>query len=272
MIRQIETKLISVNLIDVGGRHQKPSDTEIDRMLRSIQQDGLLTPIGVRATEEACFSLVYGATRLAAVQKLGWSDVPAVVFEGAPEEFASAELVENLERRHLDKGQRDELTKKLVELRIKAMQSDPQKELDDSLSFNSFQEPKTHPKTKVEGAKRGRPVTAEARAKKEVAAQTGQSVRSVQRATSTKREPAPKKNLPRGALRRHAFNVEIERHIREISKLLAACVGSDREQIRKYNQPYLDGWFGADGKLRSKSVVAHASPAGGAKFAPTPPM
>jgi hypothetical protein len=107
----------------------------------------------------------------------------------------AAPLVENLERRHLNKPQRDEWTKRLVDLRAKAMQGDPQEELNDKLSLNSSEELKSHPKTKVEGAKRGRPVTAEARAKKEIAAQTGQSVRNVQRATSTKPkgEPAPQR-------------------------------------------------------------------------------
>jgi hypothetical protein len=231
MIRQIETNSIAVNLIDVGHRHQQPSETEIER------------------------------------------DIPAVVFEGTREEFESAELVENLERRHLDKDQRDEWTKKLVELRAKAMQGDPQKELDDSLSFNSSQEQKSHPKTKVEGAKRGRPVTAEATAKKAIAAQTGQSVRNVQRATSTKPkgEPTPRKNQADPNNVRLGRMDGIEHHVQEISKLLSACDRSDREMNRKKNEPYLDGWFGADGKLRSESTMAHASRAAGVSFAPTSP-
>jgi ParB-like chromosome segregation protein Spo0J len=256
MIRQIEIKSIPVDLIKVGHRYRQPSETEIDEMLRSIQQEGLLTPISVRGHGDD-FRLVCGATRLAAAKKTGLASGRAELLEGTPEEFEIAEIVENLERRHLDKAQRDELTKKLVQLRSRAMQGDPVKELNDRLSRNSFKEPSTHPKTKIEGAKRGRPVTAEAKAKKEVAAQTGQSLRNVQRATSRKLEVAPtpkKKSVDRDSGRLGRMDA-INHHIEEISKLLAACDRTDRDMIRRNNQPYLDGWFGPDGKLLPEVVV-----------------
>ena len=254
MIHALETKLIPVNNIEVGHRRQHPSEAEVDRMVNSIQQDGLLTAIGVRTSGDT-FSLLYGATRLSAVQKLGWSEVSAVLYEGAEEELASAEIIENLERRHLDKDDLEQLTKEYVELRTNKIQSEPRKELDDNLSHNSSQGPTTHPKTKVEGAKRGRPVTAEGKAKKEVAAKTGQSLRKVQRITSEKpKTPTPKKNPADRDTARLSRMDQIERKICEIRELLSACDRDDRNMIRKNNQPYLDGWFDDRGRLRSESV------------------
>ena len=199
MIHALETKLIPVSAIEMGLRDRLPTEAEVDQMVSSIEQDGLLTAIGVQTTADS-YRLLYGATRLLAVQKLDWSELSAVLYEGTEEELASAEIIENLERRHLDKDERAQLTRMLVERRAKAVQSEPREELCDKLSCNSSQEPKAHPKTKVEGARRGRPVTAEGNAKKEVAAKTGQSVRNVQRATSTKPKQTLEPARPRSAV------------------------------------------------------------------------
>jgi ParB/RepB/Spo0J family partition protein len=195
MIRPIVTKMVPVNATEMGHRERQPSEAEVERMAKSILEDGLLAPIGVRTSGDT-FSIVYGATRLLAVQKLGWPAVAATVYEGTAEDFASAEIIENLERRHLDKDELAQLTRTLVELRTKAIKNEPGKELDDSSSHNSSQERKAHPKTKVEGAKHGRPATAEGQARKEVAAKTGQSVRTVQRATSKKPKQTPEPDKP----------------------------------------------------------------------------
>ena len=254
MIHQIETRLISVSAIEMGHRRRQPSEAEVDQMANSIQQGGLLTAIGVRNTGDT-LSLLYGATRLSAVQKLGWSEVQAVIYEGTTQELASAEIVENLERRHLHKDDLEQLTKEYVELRTKKFQSEPLEGLDDNLSHNSSQGPTTHAKTKVEGAKRGRPVTAKGKAKKEVAAKTGQSLRKVQRITSEKpKTPTPKKNPAGRDTARLSRMDDIGQRVCEISELLSACDRDDRNMIRKNNQPYLDGWFDDRGKLRSESV------------------
>jgi hypothetical protein len=47
---------------------------------------------------------------------------------------------------------------------------------------------------------------------------------------------------------------QIAHHVQEISKLLLLCDRQDREMIRRNNEPHLDGWFGADGKLRCEPV------------------
>jgi ParB-like chromosome segregation protein Spo0J len=272
MIRQTETKSICVDLIDVGHRYRQPSETEIEEMLKSIERDGLLTPIGLQRDGDT-YRLVYGATRLAAVKKLGWPEVRAVLLEGSPGEFAIAEIIENLERRHLDRAERDELTKKLYELRTAEEQACAGEELRDTLSRNSSDAPKAHARAKVEGAKRGRPVTAEGRARKEIAAQTGQSIRSVQRATSAKPKgkPTPNKKAIDHDNARMERADQIERLLHEISKHLAACDRTDREMSRKNNKPYLDGWFDTHGKLRSEIALVQPGSVGVTSISPTVP-
>jgi hypothetical protein len=183
MLSPQDTRAIPVDLIDLGQRRQTPSDAEIDHMVKSIEQDGLLVPIGVQRTGENSYRLVHGATRLSAVKKIGWQEISATILDGTEVDGASAEIVENLTRRHLDKDQRDELTRAYVELRSAQEPSGSSKELHDNVSHNSSHTPTSHPKTKVEGAKPGRPPTARGQAKKEVANLTGQSVRTAQRAT-----------------------------------------------------------------------------------------
>src|SRR5436190_2150402 len=186
MLIQQETRSIPVHVIDLGNRRQLPSPTEVNQMVSSIKEDGLLAPIGVQRTGENSYHLVHGATRLLAVKELGWLEVPAIIFDGTAEDSASAEIVENLTRRHLDKDQRDELTRAYVALRAEQKQNDPAKEFNDSSSPISCDAPNTHPKTNTEGRKRGRPPTPRGQSKKEVAAATGQSLRNVQRVTSAK--------------------------------------------------------------------------------------
>lgn len=240
MMKHIERKLITINTIDEGNRLRQPSNQEVDKMVDSIERYGLLNAIGVGiGGGKVC--LLYGATRLSATKKLDWKEIPAEVWEGTPQDFASAELVENLERRHLDKDQLAQLTNELYELRTKEIEK--QKELNDNLSRNSSPQSKGHAKAKVEGAKRGRPPTPEGQLKKELAATTGQSVRAVQKATSNKPkgDPAPKKSADRD---------QIGRHIQKITELLSDCDRGDRDTIRESFTPLLDGWFGEDGKLR----------------------
>jgi ParB/RepB/Spo0J family partition protein len=261
MIKQIETKHIPIDAIDMGQRDQLPTEAEIEQLSISIDRGGLIQPIGVRASGDR-YCLVHGATRLLAVKKLGRSEIPAVVLEGTPQEIASAELVENLDRRHLDKEKRDELTKRFVKLTA----IETQKELDDNQSRNSSPQSKAHPKTKVEGAKRGRPPTPEGQAKKEVAAKTRQSVRAVQKATSNKPKGEPAHKKTQGEC--DTFGL-VQRHIKEIRKLLSDCDHRHQEMIRKDNQPYLEGWFDTDGQLLDPAV-SDDRPGAGENFESSP--
>jgi ParB/Sulfiredoxin domain len=251
MLSHRDIRKIRVDAIDFGRRRQTPSETEIDQMVKSIEQEGLLAPIAVQRTGENSYRLLCGATRLSAARRLGWLEVPATVLEGTEVDAASAEIVENLTRRHLDTDQRDELTRAYVALRSTQQQNGLNgswKELNDNVSHNSFQKPNTHPKVRVEGSKRGRPPTPASQSKKEAASLTGQSLRSVQRATSTK--PKGATSVDRDS-RRLDNKSRIEHQIREIKRLLSSSVfnDNDRQQLRKQNQPFLNGFIAEFGKL-----------------------
>jgi hypothetical protein len=257
MIRHIETKPIPVDNIVIGLRQTgTPPPEDVDQMMASIQEDGLLAPIAVQNNDGDEYRLVYGATRLLAVRELGWREIMAHIFDGTDQEFDCAEVVENIKRRHLKKKQQDEMLKALVELRTKT----PTKEFDDSVSRNSSGDAPpqefdatagAHPNAAVPGTKRGRPPTAEGKAKKKVAAETGRSLRSVQRATSKNAAPkAPSKSPVRRDEGRMWRVDRIKHLVDEIGQLLLACDSTDRDQIRKLNEPHLDGWFDDQGKLR----------------------
>ena len=90
-----------------------------------------------------------------------------------------------------------------------------------------------------------------------MAAKTGQSVRTVQKATSEKPKAKPaQKKTPAGrdAVRLDRMD-QLQRHINEITKLLSDSDRGDRDMIRKSFNPLLDGWFGKDGKLREPTVA-----------------
>jgi len=250
MIKQLATKWIPVSAINVGPRLNQPSDSEIDDRTDSIQRLGLINPISVRSSGDG-YNLVCGATRLAAVKRLGWDEILAVICDGTPEELKSAEIIENLERRQYDSDQRRELEKEYVKLCAQQIRVDEQKKLEDNPTDNSSQTPsKTHPKTKVEGTKRGRPTTPEGQAKKEIARKTGQSERSVRRHTSDK----PKSARESAGAKRDKIGLghlgQVRWHLQEIYNHLFACDRDTSNMIRKEYPALLDVWFSVDKKLK----------------------
>jgi ParB-like chromosome segregation protein Spo0J len=255
MITQHGTRLIPLDAIDVVGRYRSPTDDEVERMTETIENDGLLQPIGV-VTKGDRYRLVYGATRLRAFESLGRIEIEAVVLEGPAEELVDAEILENLKRRHLAVDERDALLKALLERR--AGQEGNKEEFSDDASPKSSPGSRSHPKKKVEGAKPGRPRTPEGQAKKEIAEETGMSLRVVQRATSS----APKKRSESIAVLADRKNLarmkpfdDVKVHIRAISELLSLLDRADREMIRKNSRPFLDGWYDSQGKLITGEAV-----------------
>ena len=97
--------------------------------------------------------------------------------------------------------------------------------------LNSSQKPKTHAKAKVEGAKRGRPMTAEGQQKKEIAAKTGQSLRNVQRITSEELKRTSELAKPRRAVA--PGDTGLREFDRYVSKILD-CVLELERKIGKF--------------------------------------
>jgi hypothetical protein len=81
---------------------------EIERLRQSIEDDGLLHPIGVRLTSDegpgVKYVLVYGRNRLAAVQQLGREKIEAKVLAIGSEDTAMTALAENVCRNHIKRS------------------------------------------------------------------------------------------------------------------------------------------------------------------------
>jgi ParB family chromosome partitioning protein len=80
------------------------TDTELQELSASIQENGLLQPLVVRPSPSAPdrFELVAGERRFRAISTLGWSDVPVLVRDASDETLLVLALVENLQRSALN--------------------------------------------------------------------------------------------------------------------------------------------------------------------------
>lgn len=83
-----------------SARNPRHHIAGIDELADSIDTHGLLQPVVVRIVAGG-YELIAGHRRLAAVQRLGWSKVPAVVREEDQADAYILTLVENLQREDL---------------------------------------------------------------------------------------------------------------------------------------------------------------------------
>ena len=97
-LRQIPIALIQPNPLQ--PRKEFAPD-ELSGLEASIRASGLLQPLTVRPSAEG-FELIAGERRLRAMQRLGWSEVPAIVREIDDQALLTLALVENLQRADLN--------------------------------------------------------------------------------------------------------------------------------------------------------------------------
>ncbi len=82
----------------------------------SLRTSGLLQPITVRrAPAGAGFELIAGERRLRAAERLGWTEIPALVKDVDDRELLTLALVENLQRTDLNSIEEAEGYRRLVE-------------------------------------------------------------------------------------------------------------------------------------------------------------
>ena len=86
------TDSIPIETIQIGKRHRRDLG-DVDALARSIGEIGLLQPIVLRPDG----MLIAGERRLRAVQKLGWSEIPATVVD--LDAVVRGEFAENAERK-----------------------------------------------------------------------------------------------------------------------------------------------------------------------------
>lgn len=89
---------IPLHQINASARNPRRTLSRLDELAASIADHGLLQPLVLRPLADGHYEIVAGHRRFAAVQSLGWSDVPAVIREAAADEAYLLTLVENLQR------------------------------------------------------------------------------------------------------------------------------------------------------------------------------
>ena len=72
--------------------------SELAALAQSIDRSGLLNPISVRALPQGGYCLIAGERRWRACQMLGWSRIPALVWQKDDAGAAALTLAENLHR------------------------------------------------------------------------------------------------------------------------------------------------------------------------------
>jgi 16S rRNA G966 N2-methylase RsmD len=97
--------------IKIGDRFRKDLG-DIDTLCKSIQDIGLLQPIGI--TEEN--KLVYGARRLEACKKLGWTEIPVNVIP--IKDIINGEFHENVLRKNFNVSERVAILEEIESKRI----------------------------------------------------------------------------------------------------------------------------------------------------------
>lgn len=99
-------ELVDVPVDDLRPDEDNPREdvtADLDDLVASIMQAGLLQPIVAQRRPDGTLKIVAGHRRHAAVRLLGWSTVPTVVREEMGRaEVLAAMLIENSQRRDLD--------------------------------------------------------------------------------------------------------------------------------------------------------------------------
>ena len=86
-----------------GHPYQVREDAEMDTLVESLREHGILTPLIVRPLEDVPmeYEVISGHRRLHAAQKAGISEVPAFVHAVSREEAAIQLVDSNLHREHI---------------------------------------------------------------------------------------------------------------------------------------------------------------------------
>ena len=80
---------------------QEFKDSEMEELVRSIKENGIITPILISRSELG-YQLIAGERRWRAAQKAGLERIPAVVREASPIEALELALIENIHRQDLN--------------------------------------------------------------------------------------------------------------------------------------------------------------------------
>ena len=76
-------------------------ESELEQLAQSLYTHGLMEPIGVRKISER-YQIIFGERRFRAALRLGWSEIPAQIYEADDQQMAELALTENIQRKDLN--------------------------------------------------------------------------------------------------------------------------------------------------------------------------
>ena len=95
-------RLLSVTDIEPNPFQPRAQIGELQDLIASVKEKGVLEPLIVRCTEDGRFQLISGERRLRAAQAAGLKAVPCVEIDADDGEALEVALVENIQRRDLN--------------------------------------------------------------------------------------------------------------------------------------------------------------------------
>ena len=112
-----ENKAVPVALL-VPPEHPMRSESlyeRLDELKESMAGEGLKQPIGVEATPEGYFEIIWGMRRSLAARELGWSEIKAEVYQPGEIDKEMAKAHENFHRADLNPIEEAEYYRRLQE-------------------------------------------------------------------------------------------------------------------------------------------------------------
>lgn len=109
-----EIKEISLSDIKHSRLQPRKNIKELDELVRSIKEKGILQPVLLRKTKDG-YELVYGHRRFEAAKIAGLEKIPAVVKELSDREVLELAIIENVQREDLNPIEEALSYKRLIE-------------------------------------------------------------------------------------------------------------------------------------------------------------
>lgn len=113
-------KVVDVKLDQIVPNRYQPRQVfdkdGIQELAQTIDEHGLLQPIGLREYEAAKYEIIAGERRFRAMKLLKWETAPAIIEKMSDHEAASLALVENLQRSQLSPVEEAQAYRRLMDL------------------------------------------------------------------------------------------------------------------------------------------------------------
>ncbi len=95
MIFKMKVNEIKLNEIKqtYNVRQKEVHREDAENLMQSIRNNGLLQPIGVKQETDNSYIIIWGNRRLEACKKLGWKEIPAVIFSDKDDDMTEEDFV-----------------------------------------------------------------------------------------------------------------------------------------------------------------------------------